>query len=367
MIYRRLTPMQGHIFLRNMSKLPGEIRNKFRGSLLGSLVGDCLGGPFEGKDVTSGDKIIIQRYFDKMEDPTFKAPFKKYTDDTAMMKSVAKFLIDKPEPDLKYLAKLFVIEYYNDPRRGYGANVVEVFEKLRNSKYEDIFLPAREQFNGSGSYGNGGAMRIAPIALYFYDDYENMINIARGATKITHNNTLGIDGALLQCIAVREAFCMDAKTPVDGKEFCSRLREEMKAVECGEDEDLPLITAYQDKIKQVEELLQKNFSDELDFEVIDILGNGISAYESVPTAIYCFLRAQKEIPRIETNNVFRRAIQYAISFGGDTDTIACMTGAIAGAHLGEEAISKELRKHCEKYEEIIGLADDLVRTKTDSK
>lgn len=45
-------------------------------------------------------------------------------------------------------------------------HVVDVFEALRESNFEDVFLPAKLQFNGTGSYGNGAAMRIAPIALF---------------------------------------------------------------------------------------------------------------------------------------------------------------------------------------------------------
>lgn len=48
------------------------IKSKFRGCLLGSLIGDCVGAPFEGDIVTSGDKIVIQRYFEKLQDPSFK-------------------------------------------------------------------------------------------------------------------------------------------------------------------------------------------------------------------------------------------------------------------------------------------------------
>lgn len=57
--------------------------------------------------------------------------------------------------------------------------------------------------------------------------------------------------------------------------------------------------------------------------------------------------------------MFRRTIQYAISLGGDTDTIASMAGAIAGAYLGEIPISESLKKHCEFREEMLKLADDL--------
>ncbi|CAG9765032.1 unnamed protein product [Ceutorhynchus assimilis] len=350
-------------FCRKMS--PQNIQSKFRGCLVGSLMGDCLGGPYEGDEISSGDRIIIQRYFDKMEDASFKGPFKKYTDDTAMMKSVAKFLIDKPEPDFKYLAKLFVTEFFKEPRRGYGSNVMDVFEKLRNTKYEDIYRPSNEQFNGLGSYGNGGAMRIAPIPLYFYDKYENMLNVARESTKITHSNLLGINGALLQCIAIHQAFLIESDKPVDVDGFCKGLVEKIRPIElaCYEDLNDKSETPYCEKIFTLQDMLRKKYTDDSDEEVICNIGNGISAYESVPTAIYCFLRAQNPIPGIETNNIFRRTIQYAITLGGDTDTIACMAGAIAGAHLGYEAIDKTTLQHCEKYEDIVGLSDSLFKAR----
>jgi len=350
---------------RRLAMQSQVIKSKFRGALLGSLLGDCLGRPYQAHEILRDDRIIIQRYFDKMDNTSYQGPFLKFTDDTAMMKSVAKFLINnKSEPDFKFLAELFTTEFFNEPRRGYGQHVVDVFEKLKNSKYENVFKPASEQFNGSGSHGNGGAMRIAPIPLYYYDNYENMISVATEATKITHTNLLGINGALLQCIAINEAFKRDSSSSIDYKEFCSSLLSKMKAIEKSE-ENAP----YQGKINQVLELLGKKYSDNLDDEVIHTLGNGtsISAYDSVPTAIYCFLRAQDEIPGIETDNVFRRTIQYAITLGGDTDTIACMAGAIAGAHLGDGSISKGLQQNCEQFEEIIKLADDLIEAKSRSK
>ncbi|CAH1994390.1 unnamed protein product [Acanthoscelides obtectus] len=343
------------------------LKSKFRGSLLGAVIGDCTGAPFEGDTITSGDKIVIQRYFDKLEDPEFKAPFKPYTDDTAMTKSVVKFLTDKPEPDYKFLARLFVNEYMKEPRRGYGAAIGEVFNKMRLSKFDDVFKPATEQFQGKGSYGNGGAMRVAPIALYYHDNYDAMLGVATKATKLTHTNTFAIHGALLQCIAVREALLADPKKKLDPEEFVASLQEKMKKIEnANVDRDLesssPEDRAYQDKLKIVEDLIGKSYED-LDEEVIFQLGNGISAYESVPTAIHCFLRAQNDIARIETGNQFRRTIQYAISLGGDTDTIASMAGAIAGAYLGEEAVNSELIRHCEFTQEMTEVADNLLSAK----
>jgi poly(ADP-ribose) glycohydrolase ARH3 len=60
-----------------------------------------------------------------------------------------------------------------------------------------------------------------------------------------------------------------------------------------------------------------------------LLGNGIKAQEAVPMALYCFLA---------NPGSFERAVESAIFLGGDTDTIASMTGAISGAALGASQI-----------------------------
>jgi ADP-ribosylglycohydrolase len=76
--------------------------------------------------------------------------------------------------------------------------VTEVFRKLNNQNLEDVWMPAAEQFNGSGSYGNGGAMRISPVPLFAHKNYDKMIDIAEQSTKLTHTHPLGINGAILQ-------------------------------------------------------------------------------------------------------------------------------------------------------------------------
>ena len=343
------------------------LKSKFRGCLLGSLIGDCLGAPFEGDVMTTGGKLILQKYFDKLEGPYFKAPVKAYTDDTAMTKSVAKSLIDKPAVDFKFMARLFVKEYFSEPRRGYGQNVIEVFSKLRGNKFEDIYKPAQEQFSGMGSFGNGGAMRVSPLALYFHNNHQGMLSAVTKATQITHTHKNAINGAILQSIAVQQCLQLDPVERIDVQKFTKILMEKMSTLE-GEDDGLGIGNAspYQEKLSEVLKLLEKDLGDDPDEEVIRILGNDISALHSVPTAIYCFLRAQSNIPGIMTDNKFRRSIQYAISLGGDTDTIASMTGSMAGAYLGEEYVNEYVLRHCEFQKEMLELADGLFTVIEDS-
>jgi len=94
-------------------------------------------------------------------------------------------------------------------------------------------------------------------------------------------------------------------------------------------------------------------------EVINVLGHSVNALYSVPTAIYCFLRNSQDDD--EKMNSFRRTLEYAINLGGDTDTIASMSCSLAGAFFGDTAIPENLVKHCEGWQEMIELADQLNR------
>ncbi|CAH1405504.1 unnamed protein product [Nezara viridula] len=339
--------------------------SKFKGALVGALLGDCLGAPFEGENEPSTD--TLQEYFDSMENPSTKAPVKRFTDDTAMTLGILKSFIELGCFDERDIANRFVTNYFREPNRGYGESVVTVFKKLRqilnssnrSNSETDVWKPAQQQFNGSGSLGNGGAMRIAPVALYCYSDYKLLLSTAEKCTKLTHTHKLGVNGALLQALAVQQSLMVDSSQPLDVDCFINDLMAKMTEVEKangnGTDNDIEM--PYVEQLKIVKNLLMsENLDDEV---VIDLLGNSIRAQYSVPTALFCFLRAQKPIESIQTENKFRRTLQYSISLGGDTDTIASMAGAMSGAYHGLEYINEGLQSHCEGVDEIINLSEQL--------
>jgi poly(ADP-ribose) glycohydrolase ARH3 len=92
-------------------------------------------------------------------------------------------------------------------------------------------------------------------------------------------------------------------------------------------------------------------------EMSETLGTGVTAFEAVPMAIYCALRHADS---------FERVIHEAVFIGGDTDTIASMAGAIAGAHLGEQSIPPRwraaIREESYPPDAIASLADQLLGT-----
>ena len=78
-------------------------------------------------------------------------------------------------------------EFFDDPRRGYGPSIGTVFSKMKNNGFTDIHGPAKGQFKGQGSCGNGSAMRISPVGLFGYKSEETLVKVSQ-ELKIYHNN-----------------------------------------------------------------------------------------------------------------------------------------------------------------------------------
>ncbi|MDP2605068.1 MAG: ADP-ribosylglycohydrolase family protein [Deltaproteobacteria bacterium] len=304
-----------------------QLRDKFRGALLGVAVGDSLGAPFEGSPGLA-DPLSLPR--------ADKEPGQlRYTDDTHMTLGVADSLVTKQGFDGAHMAETFARNYEEEPWRGYGAGPPQVFHLLRRG------IPWNEAgrmlFGGSGSYGNGAAMRVTPIALAYYENTADMLEAARESASITHAHKLGIEGAALQAIAVTLLLREPPELRVSGSALTEVLITH--ANDAG-------ASIYVDKLRSVKELLPKAPP----FEVVSRVGHGIEAYEAVPAALYCFLKHSTS---------FSEAVRLAIRLGGDTDTIASMTGALSGAYLGESAIPSNWLRGLEGFERIRGLADAL--------
>jgi poly(ADP-ribose) glycohydrolase ARH3 len=182
-----------------------------------------------------------------------------------------------------------------------------------------------------GSHGNGAAMRVAPVGLLFRDDYNRVWEEARASALPTHVHPLGIEGAQLLAVAVAVA---SRQQEFDRGSFFAELLSR-----CVSGEFRQKLTAA---------------SAMVSFDEVAALGNGIEALESAPTAITCFAVAPTS---------FETAVASAVFLGGDTDAIAAMTGAMAGAFLGVNAIPDRLLQVLEDQAKgrtyIIELADRL--------
>ncbi len=279
--------------------------SKFAGSLTGSAIGDSLGARREG---AAGVEEVTE-------------PGPVYTDDTAMMIAVAESLIECDGLDCSHMARLFVRSFEAEPWRGYGPGPPVIFEMIRAGRKWDEGLD-RELYDG-GSFGNGAAMRVAPVGLLYHDDPERLRDAASRSSRITHSHQLAVEGAVLQAYAVSLA----VRGEVD---FIGRLM------------DFTRIDAYREKLLVMERLLDEGAGRE---EVVKRLGNGFEAVNSVPTAAFSFLACSS----------FEEAVIHAVSLGGDADTIGAMTGAIAGAWWGVDGIPTDWRENLENRDYIESL------------
>ncbi|XP_053489234.1 ADP-ribosylhydrolase ARH3 [Ictalurus furcatus] len=339
---------------------PVSLLSRFRGALVAAVLGDCVGGEFEGAEDVPLDRVL--QHLSGLEDETRGDGILQYSDDTAMMRCVAHSLLTRMGFDEQDMARSFAKEYSLAPGRGYGSGVIQVLRKLASPHLSDVFQPARAQFGGRGSFGNGGAMRAAPFALAFRNAAD-VRKYARFGAMLTHSCSLGYNGAVLQAIAVHLSLQGDLALP---QKFINKLISEMEEVENDETarNDAKVLNLaefpYCARLHIVKELMERNnVSIE---EVISELGNGIAALESVPTAIFCVLHClepREGLP--ERYGGLERTIAYSLALGGDTDTIACMAGAIAGAHYGINAIPQSWLKSCEGSEEAEHLAERLFK------
>lgn len=231
--------------------------------MLGAIAGDIIGSRFEHARIKSKDFELFSRQ-------------SVFTDDTVQTIAVADSLLHK----IPYQEKLREYFHYY-PNAGYGGR----FRRWARSSQPVPY----------GSYGNGSAMRVSPVA-WFYDSMEQVMEEALHSAEMTHNHPEGIKGAQV----------------VAGVVFLAR----------GGAGKTQIINFVQDNYGY-------DLSGSLD-EVRSWYDFDVSCQGSVPFAIMAFLESKD----------FEDAVRNAVSLGGDSDTQACIAGAISEAYYG--GVPKEI-------------------------
>jgi ADP-ribosylglycohydrolase len=225
-----------------------------------------------------------------------------FTDDTVLTIAVADSILNK-----KDFAKT-IWEYGRKYRgRGYGGS-------FSNWLKEDNLQPY-------GSFGNGSAMRASAVGFAF-NDIETVMEVAKQSAEVTHNHPEGIKGAQATATAI--------------------------------------FLARQGKSKQeIKDYITQTFDYNLDFtldEIRPFYNFEVTCQGSVPQAIVAFLESSD----------FENAIRLAISIGGDSDTIACITGGIASAFykkIPKDIIDFVVAKLPNEYIEIMNKFDEQYERK----
>lgn len=241
--------------------------------MIGAIFGDVVGSVYEFNNIRKKD---FKLFCDKS----------KFTDDTVMTLAVANALVKLDKiieigEDTKCRLDLFKTLLVSEmhklgeayPDAGYGGRFGVWLSEKQSTPY--------------GSYGNGSAMRVSPVAWYARS-LEETIDFAKASAEVTHDHPEGIKGAVVTAGAVWLARA--GKTMEDIKKFVA----EYYTIDFTLDEIRP---TYQ-------------FNE--------------TCQDTVPQAMQAFFESAS----------FEDAIRNAISVGGDSDTLAAITGAVAEGYYG---------------------------------
>lgn len=304
-----------------MASTPAELADRFRATLVGAVIGDALGAVFEGHPGP-----VPTQHLDRVCHATDPL---SHTDDTAMAHALAESVLFCGELDQDHLARCFVATWERKPGRGYGAGVASLLGRMAAGGRWDELAPA--QFGGAGSFGNGAAMRVPALALLAPGAPAVAAELARRSAVVTHTHPVAVDAAAVQAAAIAIALT------------------EPTAERAALVHELIGITRHPRMFAALQLLL--DLDDEAPPEEIrSRIGTSIAGDEAVPAAIAAF---------VAHSYSFADAIRFAISLGGDTDTIASMTGALAGAHLGLAAIPVHWQTRAEGTTKALELADRI--------
>jgi len=296
-----------------------DIKTKYLGGMVGSALGDAIGElAFQYRNK---EDLCIQ--LDQLKKL-------RYTDDTAMAIGLAESLIKKACLDQQDLGETFRYNYEREPWRGYALGPPTIFSMVEqlNITYAEA---ARSLFGGTGSLGNGAAMRIVPLGLFFHDS-PDLYEKACMSAAVTHAHPVGKDGAAVQARAVSLAVKLDPKEAFPYRTFMDTLI------------DFAVTPQIEEKMRLVQKLINAQGPPSFAAEQ---LGQTVAVHESMPFALFSFLRHPKS---------FEDCLFCATLNGGDRDTLGAMACAISGAYLGIESIPHSWRQKLENQSYIEHLA-----------
>jgi ADP-ribosylglycohydrolase len=149
-----------------------------------------------------GERFFLRAPWPRIENRVLPDPPWRHTDDTAMACAIVEVLAHAERIDQDMLAQSFAERFSRDPDRGYGGGA---FKLLHSIARGEPWREASAALFGGGSFGNGGAMRAAPIGAYFADDIDRVVAEARASAEVTHAHLEGQAGAIAVAVAAAYA------------------------------------------------------------------------------------------------------------------------------------------------------------------
>ncbi len=291
------------------------LADRARGVMLGLAVGDALGAALEWDHPDQ----ITARYGGPLRDMVASKVWRigEWTDDTAMAMALAESLAERSVYDEGDVLARYLVWSRSGPK-DIGATVSHALARARSP--EDARRAAADwhQRTGGHSAGNGSLMRTAPIGIRFRDDRGAIERISRAESSLTHHDPLAGDACAFLNITIAEL--LHGRQPPSSNSQVGQVAS-----------DARLLTT-----EQLLEPVQRQ------------IGFVLTA---VRVAYWAAFSADS----------FEQAVVSAANLGGDADTNAAVTGALAGARFGAEQIPQRWLEPLLARDHISGLATRLLR------
>lgn len=335
--------------------------DRIAGCLFGMACGDALGADVEFITV----EAILQQY--PPSGPTDLPHPARVTDDTQMALAVGRALMQAPRPyepnTFETALRETYIQWYNDPEnnRAPGVTCMDSIENLTvESKWQDA--------TNISAKGCGANMRVQPIGLLPVDE-PTRAGLAQFQAALTHGHATGLAAADLTAWVINDLMhngniitlptrirrYIDSQRRVYHEKWLGDLylqamifREGADFIEYGWEECLKIL----DKMENALAIMDKATDPS------ELVGKGWIAEEAFATALYCFLLYPDDPVA-----VMRRAVVTS----GDSDSIACIAGAFAGAYMGLTKIPADWVARMEYRDDLNALAQFLNTLHTESK
>ena len=279
--------------------------------MLGAVAGDIIGSPYEWNNTQD-------RYFElcrgtrgwfRGREVTFHP---KFTDDTVMTLAVARWLM-------------------KDSTRS-RSKLIEIMQSMGREYINSGFAPLFKRWllnddpKPNNSYGNGAAMRVSPVAM-IADSLPEAIALARLTAEVSHAHPEGIKGAEAMAQAIWMA--RHGRTKDDIR--FAMINDFGYDLEMPESEMVSLLAGC------IKEPIIVNGEDTGGFFFRETGKIDSSCQNTVPAAIRAFL----------SGDSFEDTVRRAVAYGGDSDTIASMAGAIAAPFYG--GVPEKISVMCNVY------------------
>lgn len=237
----------------------------------------------------------------------------RFTDDTAMAIAITEILEEFKEIHPERLAESFGRAFLADPHRGYGPAMHSLLPELAGhpTRWKDL---SQQLFKGTGSFGNGAAMRITPVGAYFADDLEAVVKQTHLSAQITHSHPEGAAGAIAVAVAAALA-CRHKTAPLAPGDFLQQVCDRTPKSE------------VQRRIALAINLTENATVN----SAVAALGNGaqVSAQDTVPFSLWAAARHLDS---------YEDALWTTVSGLGDRDTTCAIVGGIIVMSSGIESI-----------------------------